>query len=68
MSQREQPFVPKVGTALRVVGICRISATHQDPRTLEDQEAYDRRWLRRHMNVPWVLGVIAGHHRDANAS
>lgn len=66
MSSLDSSFVPKAGTVLRVVGICRISTTHQDPRSLADQEAYYRTWLKEHVDVPWTLEIIAGQGSGEN--
>lgn len=66
MSRGNPSFVPKFGTVLKVVGICRISTTHQDPRSLDDQEAYYRRWLQEHVTVPWTLEIIASQGSGEN--
>lgn len=63
---RSQPFAPKTGDTVRVLGVCRISTTHQDPRSLEDQEAYYREWLTRNVSVPWTLEIIASQGSGEN--
>lgn len=66
MSSWGVPFVPKSGSVLVVVGICRISTTHQDPRSLADQEAYYRRWLQEHVTIAWTLEIIASQGSGEN--
>lgn len=66
MSRGNPSFVPKNGRVLRVVGICRISTTNQDPRSLDDQEAYYRRWLQEHVTVPWTLEIVASQGSGEN--
>lgn len=66
MGTWEPPFVPKSGRTLKVVGICRISTTHQDPRSLADQEAYYREWLDENVKVPWTLEIIASQGSGEN--
>jgi DNA invertase Pin-like site-specific DNA recombinase len=39
----EPTLTPRQGTTLRVLAVCRISTEHQDPRSLDDQEALLRR-------------------------
>lgn len=60
------PFVPKAGGKLKVVGICRISTTHQDQRSLADQEASYREWLNQNVDVPWELEIISSQGSGEN--
>jgi site-specific DNA recombinase len=66
MSTLHPPFVPKFGSVLKVVGVCRISTTHQDVRSLADQEAYYREWLNRNVTIAWTLVIIASQGSGEN--
>ena len=66
MSRWEPSFIPKSGSQLEVIGICRISTTHQDPRSLADQEAYYRKWLKENVKIPWKLEIIASQGSGEN--
>src|SRR5262245_41938850 len=56
----QPPLTPRNGHTVEVLGIARISTDHQDPRSLEDQEALYRRWLDQHVGGPYRLEMIAG--------
>jgi site-specific DNA recombinase len=56
----DPPLVPRRGRTLNVLGICRISTEHQDHKSLEDQEALLRRFVREHYDGPVHWTVIAG--------
>lgn len=66
MSRWEPSFVPKSGSLLKVVVICRISTLLQDPRSLADQEAHYRRWLSENVDIPWTCEVIASQGSGEN--
>jgi hypothetical protein len=51
---------PKNGLTYIILAICRISGPHQDPKSLEDQEASYREWLDRNLGMPYELIVVAG--------
>jgi DNA invertase Pin-like site-specific DNA recombinase len=53
------PLVPRNGHILEVVGVARISTLNQDERSLADQEALLRSWLKRHFAGSFNLRMIA---------
>jgi site-specific DNA recombinase len=53
------PLVARNDRRLKVLGICRISTTHQDRRSLADQEALYRKWSQEHTDIPFDLIVLA---------
>ena len=55
----DPPLVPRRGRTLHVLGICRISTDHQDPRSLADQEALLRRFVQEHYDGPAQWTIIA---------
>lgn len=66
MSRWDPPFVSKSGTVLKIVGICRISTTRQDTRSLADQEAYYRQWIEDNVDIAWTLEIIASQGSGEN--
>jgi DNA invertase Pin-like site-specific DNA recombinase len=55
----QPPLTPRIGRILKVLGIARISTEHQDPLSLDDQEALLRDWLEKSSAVPFELVTIA---------
>ncbi len=55
----QPPLEPRNGHALRVLAVCRISTAMQDERSLEDQEALYRNWLKEHTDLPYELTTLA---------
>jgi site-specific DNA recombinase len=64
----DPPLVPRRGSTLNVLAICRISTVHQDPQSLEDQEALLRRFVDDHFDGPKYFRSIkslgSGEHLD----
>ncbi len=64
----DPPLEPRNGVTLNVLGICRISTVHQDPRSLEDQEALIRQYVTDHYDGPVNFRIVAtqgsGEHLD----
>jgi hypothetical protein len=60
MNHLDPPLRPRDEQTLRVLGICRISTDHQDQRSLEDQEALLRRFVRDHYDGSVSIRIIAG--------
>jgi DNA invertase Pin-like site-specific DNA recombinase len=56
----DPPLAPRHGRTLKVLGICRISTVHQDEKSLEDQEALLRRFVRDHYDGPVEWEIVAG--------
>jgi DNA invertase Pin-like site-specific DNA recombinase len=56
----DPPLVPRNGHTLNVLAICRISTDHQDQKSLADQEALYRRFVRKHYDGPVRWTGIAG--------
>ena len=59
MNHLDPPLRPRDERTLRVLGICRISTDHQDQRSLEDQEALLRRFVRDHYDGSVSIRIIA---------
>ncbi len=53
------PLTPRRGTVLKVVTVARISTEHQDAKSLEDQAALYRAWLKEHYTGDCEITVIA---------
>lgn len=53
-------LVPRNGRNLKVLATCRISGDNQDAKSLADQEALYRRWLKEHTELPYDMEVLAG--------
>ena len=63
MNVRDSQMKPRNGLKLKVIFVCRVSDTgpgKQDERSLDDQEAMYRRWMKDNVNAPYELTVIAG--------
>jgi DNA invertase Pin-like site-specific DNA recombinase len=54
------PFKPRRGNVARVLLICRISTVHQNAMSLDDQEAYCRKFFADHYTGPIEFTVIKG--------
>jgi site-specific DNA recombinase len=57
------PLTPKSGSRLEIIIVCRVSNPgpgKQDIRSLEDQEAQHRQWVKAHTSMPFKIHVIAG--------
>jgi DNA invertase Pin-like site-specific DNA recombinase len=48
------------GGSAGLLGIARISTEHQNALSLEDQEAFSRRWLAEHTDLSYRLTMISG--------
>jgi site-specific DNA recombinase len=59
MESRLNPPLRPRGHTLEVLGIARISTLNQDERSLGDQEALYRRWLKKNYDGPFNLQMIA---------
>jgi hypothetical protein len=58
--QLEPPLVARTGGVLRAIGITRISTLNQDPKSLADQQALLRQWVRDRYDGPVEWTFIAG--------
>ena len=59
----DPPLVPRRGSTLKVLLICRVSDPgpgKQDVKSNEDQEAEYRKWVKDRVDVPFEVTVIAG--------
>jgi DNA invertase Pin-like site-specific DNA recombinase len=56
-------LLPRNGHTFRILAICRISTEHQDERSLEDQEAMLRKWIK--LNYPGQVEVHVFASRDS---
>lgn len=57
------PLVPRNGRTLEVLLACRVSDIKpgkQDERSLDDQEAEHRQWMKEHTDLPFNITVISG--------
>jgi DNA invertase Pin-like site-specific DNA recombinase len=54
----DPPLKPRRGANLNVLGVCRISTVHQDPKSLDDQEARLRRYVLEHSDTPVTFYFI----------
>src|SRR5947209_16534433 len=65
----DPPLVPRDGRVLNVLGICRISTVHQDHKSLADQEALLRRYIKENYDGPvhWdvLSSQISGQYLDS---
>jgi DNA invertase Pin-like site-specific DNA recombinase len=55
----DPPLVPRLGSRLKVLAICRISTIHQDEQSLYDQEALYRRLLDQQAGCEYDMKVLA---------
>ena len=60
MNAIETKLLPRVGKILHVLCIARISGDKQDPRSLDDQVALIRNWLRQNYEGTSELKIISG--------
>ena len=60
MNAIETKLLPRAGKILHVLCIARISGDKQDPRSLDDQVALIRNWLRQNYEGTYELKIISG--------
>ena len=63
MNVRDSQLKPRNGLKLKVIFVCRVSDPgpgKQDERSLDDQEAMYRKWMKDHVKAPYEVTVIAG--------
>ena len=64
----QPPLEPRDRRTLRAIVVCRISTQHQDPLSLEDQDAKCRKYIEDHFDghVEWrvIDSIGSGEHLD----